>query len=72
MSIEQNWVMATNGESWFAIRRYPAGYFSEEVYDPKGISGSRAKFLIKTPLTAEKARGMVDKLNGPRGELRRV
>ena len=72
MVTKADWIMASVGKSWYALRYSCDGPRSARVYDPKGISHIAAYFHIKTPLTEERARAMVDRLNGPRGELHRV
>lgn len=72
MATKPDWIMASVGKSWYALQLNCDGPREGRIYDPKGVSHIAARFNIKTPLTEEKARAMVDKLNGPRGELRRV
>jgi len=72
MSTESNWIMANVGKSWYTVCRPDGRPIEDRLYDPLGISEIEADFHIRSPLTEKRARAMVDKLNGPRGQLRRV
>lgn len=53
-----DWIVCQVGSQFYAIKRD----FSE-LYDPLNLSMHTAQFNMKTPMTKEKAKAMVDRMN---------
>ena len=67
------WVVAYLGRRYAAFRLGEFGTSdSTECYDPEGIRTKCLRWMMNSPLTKERAIALVNKLNGPRGDLTEI